>query len=140
MGIMLQSSVGPFDESFLIRIPQIERMMQAQGLDPSQFVIAKDRSPSSPLRPFGTRLWDYTVFVDGRPLHRHQAERRELSRLFRHALPAARRRCAPGRAVHRSAVARAALDDAADVSHPQCGSAGALVANCSSWGVDGSEP
>ncbi|MDR3468556.1 MAG: hypothetical protein P4M07_21700 [Xanthobacteraceae bacterium] len=65
MGIMLQSSVGPFDESFLIRIPQLERMMMLQGLDPSRFVIAKDRSLSTNARPFGSRLWDYTVFVDG---------------------------------------------------------------------------
>jgi hypothetical protein len=65
MGILLHSSVGPFDESFLIRIPQLERMMAARGLDPSRFVIAKAPSPTGRPRLFGARLWDYTVFVDG---------------------------------------------------------------------------
>ena len=65
MQITLHSSVGPFDESFLIQIPRIEQMMVEHGLDPSRFVIAKDRSLLSKARPFGARLWDYTVFVDG---------------------------------------------------------------------------
>jgi hypothetical protein len=65
MRITLHSSVGPFDEGFLLQILRIERMMVGHGLDPSRFVIAKDRSVLGKARPFGTRLWDYTVFVDG---------------------------------------------------------------------------
>jgi hypothetical protein len=65
MLLTLQSSVGSFDADFLKRIPLLEQAMIAQGLDPAAFVIAKDRSLFTNGFPFGSRLWDYTVFVDG---------------------------------------------------------------------------
>lgn len=37
--------------------------MIARGLDPDDIVIAKDRSLCTNAPPFGSRLWDYTVFV-----------------------------------------------------------------------------
>lgn len=63
MPITLQSSVGHFDRSFLQQLPLVEQAMVAQGLDPDAVIIAKDRSLSTNAPPFGSRLWDYTVFV-----------------------------------------------------------------------------
>ena len=63
MQIKLQSSAGDFDESFLQKLPQVEDAMVAHGLDPSQFVIAKDHSVSTNARAFGGTFRDYTVFI-----------------------------------------------------------------------------
>lgn len=67
--IVLQSSCEPFDESFLARLPVVEKAMLAQGLDPSAFVIAKDDARVTRLpiayRPDGHPA-EYTVTVRGR--------------------------------------------------------------------------
>jgi hypothetical protein len=64
MAITLQSTVGEFSPEFMRRLPQLEQAMVAHGLEPSEFVIAKDRaSPDGPLiQPF---FYSYTVFFDG---------------------------------------------------------------------------
>jgi hypothetical protein len=61
--IKLQSSVGPFDESFIQKLPLVEQAMIAHGLDPAIFVIAKDASLFTNARAFGATFRDYTVFV-----------------------------------------------------------------------------
>ncbi len=62
MPITLQSSCGPFDESFVAKLPELEAAMVAQGLDPADFIIAKDR-PTVTSRSFGQQCHDYTVYV-----------------------------------------------------------------------------
>jgi hypothetical protein len=61
--IKLQSSVGAFDQTFMEKLPLVEQAMVAHGLDPSDFVIAKDASLFTNARAFGTTFRDYTVFV-----------------------------------------------------------------------------
>jgi hypothetical protein len=61
--IKLQSSVGAFDETFMEKLPLVEQAMVAHGLDPSDFVIAKDASLFTNARAFGATFRDYTVFV-----------------------------------------------------------------------------
>jgi hypothetical protein len=61
--IKLQSSVGEFDESFMQRLPLVEKAMIAHGLDPSIFIISKDASLFTNARAFGATFRDYTVFV-----------------------------------------------------------------------------
>lgn len=58
MSITLRSSVGPFDEAFLRRLPAVENALIARGLTPSRFLISKDRSLADPPN------WDYTIFLD----------------------------------------------------------------------------
>ena len=49
MAITLQSTVGGFSPEFMRRLPQLEQAMVAHGLEPSEFVISKDRgSPEGP--------------------------------------------------------------------------------------------
>jgi len=66
--IRLQSSCGDFSDAFVKRLPALEKAMIEQGLDPSDFVIAKDPS-HRPLLPYVFRMTgnpvDYTVFVKG---------------------------------------------------------------------------
>jgi hypothetical protein len=61
VAIILQSSVGGFSDEFMRKLPAVERAMIERGLDPSDFVISKDRA--SPSVPFGTGLFfhQYTV-------------------------------------------------------------------------------
>jgi hypothetical protein len=61
MAITLQSTVGGFSPEFMRRLPQLEQAMVAHGLEPSEFVISKDRaSPEAPwIGPF---FYSYTVF------------------------------------------------------------------------------
>jgi hypothetical protein len=62
MSITLQSTVGGFSAAFMRRLPEVERAMIAHGLEPSQFVISKNRA--TPPMPFiGPFFYDYTVFV-----------------------------------------------------------------------------
>ena len=63
MQIKLQSSVGAFDQTFMEKLPLVEQAMVAHGLDPSDFVIAKDASLFTNARAFGATFRDYTVFV-----------------------------------------------------------------------------
>ena len=61
MAITLQSTVGGFSSEFTRKLPQLEQAMVAHGLEPSEFVISKDRaSPEAPwIGPF---FYSYTVF------------------------------------------------------------------------------
>ena len=63
MSITLQSTVGGFTPEFRAKLPALERTMIAHGLEPSNFVISKDRA-APPSVPFiGPFFYDYTVFV-----------------------------------------------------------------------------
>jgi hypothetical protein len=66
MPITLQSTiVGGFSAEFMRRLPALEQAMIAHGLEPSEFVISKDRA-TPPSVPFiGPFFYDYTVFVGG---------------------------------------------------------------------------
>ena len=65
MSIVLQSTVN-FSAEFMHKLPALEKTMVAQGLDPSSFVISKDRATPSSAVPFvGPFFYAYTVFVDG---------------------------------------------------------------------------
>ena len=62
MSITLQSTVGGFSAGFMRRLPALEQAMIAHGLEPSNFVISKDRASAAV--PFiGPFFYDYTVFV-----------------------------------------------------------------------------
>ncbi len=63
MSITLQSTVGGFSAEFMRKLPALEQAMIAHGLEPSEFVISKDRA-TPPSVPFiGPFFYDYTVFV-----------------------------------------------------------------------------
>jgi len=68
MQITLQTSVGDFDASFLKELRRFEGVMEANGLDPSAYIISKDRVQFCSL-PFFVRPggdgFNYTVFIDG---------------------------------------------------------------------------
>lgn len=61
MAIILQSSVGGFSEEFKRRLPLVERAMIERGLDPSEFIISKDRASPSSLYITGPFFYEYTV-------------------------------------------------------------------------------
>jgi hypothetical protein len=62
MAITLQSTVGGFSAAFMRKLSAVEQAMIAHGLEPSQFVISKDRA-TPPSVPFiGPFFYDYTVF------------------------------------------------------------------------------
>jgi hypothetical protein len=63
MSITLQSTVGGFSPEFLRRLPAVEQAMIAQGLEPAQFVISKDRAAPASVPFVGPFFYDYTVFV-----------------------------------------------------------------------------
>ncbi len=62
MSITLQSTVGGFSAEFMRRLPALEQAMIVHGLEPSQFVISKDRA-SAAVPLIGPFFYDYTVFV-----------------------------------------------------------------------------
>jgi hypothetical protein len=63
MPITLQSTVGGFSAEFMRKLPKLEQVMLAHGLEPSEFVISKDRA-TPPSVPFiGPFFYAYTVFV-----------------------------------------------------------------------------
>ena len=63
MAITLQSTVGGFSDEFMRKLPKLEQAMVANGLDPAEFVISKDRA-TPPTIPFvGPFFYDYTVFI-----------------------------------------------------------------------------
>lgn len=65
MPITLQSTVS-FSGEFMHQLPTLEQTMIAHGLEPSGFVISKDRAtPPSGVPLVGAFFYDYTVFVDG---------------------------------------------------------------------------
>ncbi len=63
MPITLQSTVGGFSQEFMRRLPALEQAMIAHGLDPSDFVISKDRATPVTVPFIGPFFYDYTVFV-----------------------------------------------------------------------------
>jgi len=63
MPITLQSTVGGFSPAFMRRLPDVEKAMVGQGLEPSEFVISKDIASTA--LPLGVRsFFEYTVFID----------------------------------------------------------------------------
>jgi hypothetical protein len=68
MRIKLQSTAGDFDKSFVAALRSFEAVMTAKGLDPSVYVISKDRPQFTSL-PFFVRPggdgYTYTVFIKG---------------------------------------------------------------------------
>ena len=63
MAITLQSTVGGFSAEFMRKLPKLEQIMIRHGLEPSEFVISKDRA-TPPTVPFiGPFFYAYTVFV-----------------------------------------------------------------------------
>jgi hypothetical protein len=69
MPITLQSTIGGFDADFRRQLPQLEVTMEEHGLEPSDFVIAKNTArfpvPYLNLAPEVGGQYDYTVFVRG---------------------------------------------------------------------------
>jgi hypothetical protein len=59
MSIILQSTVGGFSAEFMDRLPQLEQAMIAHGLEPSRFVISKDRATPATVPMIGP-FYDYT--------------------------------------------------------------------------------
>jgi hypothetical protein len=47
------------------RLPALEQAMIAHGLEPSEFVISKDRATPVSVPFIGPFFYDYTVFVGG---------------------------------------------------------------------------
>ena len=63
MPITLQSTVGGFSAEFMRRLPALEQAMVAHGLEPSEFVISKDRATPATVPFIGPFFYDYSVFV-----------------------------------------------------------------------------
>ncbi len=63
MPITLQSTVGGFSAEFMHRLPALEQAMIVHGLEPSDFVISKDRATPATVPFIGPFFYDYTVFV-----------------------------------------------------------------------------
>ena len=62
MEIKLQSTVGGFSPDFMRKLPALEKAMLAHGLEPSEFVISKDRGADA--YPWiGPFFYQYTVFI-----------------------------------------------------------------------------
>lgn len=64
MPITLQSTIS-FSGEFMRKLPMLEQTMIAHGLDPSGFVISKDRAAPPSIPFIGPFFFDYTVFVNG---------------------------------------------------------------------------
>ncbi len=62
MSIILQSTVGGFSAEFMRKLPLVEKAMRAHGLEPSEFVISKDRATPATVPFVGPFFHDYTVF------------------------------------------------------------------------------
>ncbi len=62
MAITLQSTVGGFSAEFMRRLPKLEQAMIANGLDPAEFVISKDRATPPTVPLIGPFFYEYTVF------------------------------------------------------------------------------
>lgn len=65
MQIGLQTVLTPFDDSFVKFLPVVEKAMIDHGLDPRDFVIAKDNTQFNAFPGLRPRLHSYTVFVKG---------------------------------------------------------------------------
>jgi len=62
VAITLQSTVGGFSAEFMRRLPKLEQAMIANGLDPAEFVISKDRATPPTVPLIGPFFYEYTVF------------------------------------------------------------------------------
>ncbi len=62
MAITLQSTIGGFSDEFMRRLPKLEQAMIANGLDPAEFVISKDRATPATVPLLGPFFYEYTVF------------------------------------------------------------------------------
>jgi hypothetical protein len=62
VAITLQSTIGGFSAEFMRRLPKLEQAMAANGLDPSEFVISKDRATPATVPLIGPFFYEYTVF------------------------------------------------------------------------------
>jgi hypothetical protein len=60
---MLQSTVGGFSAEFMRKLPRLEQVMIAHGLEPSDFVISKDRATPAAVPFIGPFFCEYSVFV-----------------------------------------------------------------------------
>ena len=63
MAITLQSTVGGFSGEFMRKLPLVEQAMIAHGLEPSEFVISKDRATPPTVPLIGPFFYAYTVFI-----------------------------------------------------------------------------
>jgi hypothetical protein len=61
--ITLQSTVGGFSAEFMRKLPKLEQAMIANGLDPTGFVISKDRATPATVPLLGPFFYEYTVFI-----------------------------------------------------------------------------
>jgi hypothetical protein len=66
MKIRLQTTVTPFDDSFIKFLPVVEKAMIDHGLDPSDFIIAKDDTQFNSYPGLRQRFHNYSVFVRGK--------------------------------------------------------------------------
>jgi hypothetical protein len=64
--IRLQTTVTPFDDSFVEFLPVVEKAMIDHGLDPRDFIIAKDRTQFNSFPGLRQRFHNYTVSVGGK--------------------------------------------------------------------------
>jgi hypothetical protein len=64
--IELQTTVTPFDASFLEFLPVVEKAMIDHGLNPRDFIIAKDATQFNSYPGLRQRFHSYTVFVRGK--------------------------------------------------------------------------
>jgi hypothetical protein len=65
VAITLQSTIGGFSAEFMRRLPKLEQAMIANGLDPTEFVISKDRATPATVPLIGPFFYEYTVFFGG---------------------------------------------------------------------------
>jgi hypothetical protein len=63
MPMTLQSTVGGFSAEFMRKLPQLEQVMIAQGLEPADFVISKDFATPATVPFIGPFFYNYSVFV-----------------------------------------------------------------------------
>jgi hypothetical protein len=63
--IRLQTTVTPFYDSFVEFLPVVEKAMIDHGLDPRDFIIAKDRTQFNSFPGLRQRFHNYTVSVKG---------------------------------------------------------------------------
>jgi hypothetical protein len=66
MQIRLRTTVTPFDDSFVRFLPVVEKAMIDHGLDPRDFVIAKDSTQFNAYPGLRQRFHSYTVSVRGK--------------------------------------------------------------------------
>jgi hypothetical protein len=62
VAITLQSTIGGFSAEFMRKLPKLEQAMTANGLDPAEFVISKDRATPATVPLLGPFFYEYTVF------------------------------------------------------------------------------